>query len=330
MKIKVKASEQELEEILGTVPFSALRNEGVLGRYCIEHKYNRTAIARILEAVSMQAPLFRLAVLKRETGLTFDGLNDLYEDARVHFIIIRRVNHILHATMLDVYDILEKRDMIRFSVKKHYQKTESLWKKYNAPIKKHSDDASWYTMQDHLNITHDMLRPRIERLFESVRDYMIRLEWRDVELKARIEVVMMIAKVAYHSFNAFFREYEKESGIDLSRCFADSSLTQMTMEFARMSDALGFRTVNDKFGLPDIQGFDVNASIRIRWAWDAFINDLKDDDLMDESSLQAIELNPSIAEEYHRQMEEEERNRVIASVDRLTDKYKVTKQKNKE
>lgn len=60
---------------------------------------------------------------------------------------------------------------------------------------------------DHLRITYDILHPRIDKLYETVRDYMIRMGWRDVELKGKIEVALLMLKMHEYTFKSFFMDF---------------------------------------------------------------------------------------------------------------------------
>ena len=111
-----------------------------------------------------------------------------------------------------------------------------------------------------------------------------------------------------------------------SKCFESSDLQQMVKYFAMMAESLGFKTETDKFGLPDINGFNPTP-IRVKWAWNNFIKDLQDNDLMDESALRAIELNPKTKEDYERQLAEDAQKQLDEGIDKLSEKFKVTKQK---
>ena len=133
--------------------------------------------------------------------------------------------------------------------------------------------------------------------------------------------------MANHSFNAFFKEFEDASGADFSKCFESSDLRQMVNYFAMMVESLGIKTETDKFGLPDIKGFDCDANVRVKWAWSDFIKDLQDNDLMDESALRAIELNPKTKADYERLLEEDAQKQLDDGLDKLSEKFKVTKQK---
>ena len=323
----VKWSEEELLEIVRAIPLSVLKDNSKMESWYKDNGYNEVELAAILTMVATSMPDFRLISVKPDTELTFGELRDFYERAQVQFIIIHRCNFLLHELMIEVYDLLEKEKRLRFMVKKNSQKAECIWDGYEKPRQKNTPKGAWFTLQDHLRITKDILQPRLDKVYETIRDYMIRLGWRDIEVKARIEVAFLLGKVARHSFRAFFKEFKDASGADFSKCFESSDLQQMVKCFAMMAESLGFKTETDKFGLPDIKGFDCDANVRVKWAWSDFIKDLQDNDLMDESALRAIELNPKTKADYERQLAEDAQKQLDDGLDKLSEKFKVTKQK---
>ena len=324
---QIRWNEEELLEIVRAIPLSVLKDNSKMESWYKDNGYNKVELAAILTMVATSMPDFRLISVKPDTELTFGELRDFYERAQVQFIIIHRCNFLLHELMIDVYDLLEKEKRLRFMVKKNSQKAECIWDGYEKPRQKNTPKGAWFTLQDHLRITKDILQPRLDKVYETVRDYMIRLGWRDIEVKARIEVAFLLGKVARHSFRAFFKEFEDASGADFSKCFADSDLQQMVKYFAMMAESFGIKTDADKFGLPDIKGFDCDANVRVKWAWSDFIKDLQDNDLMDESALRAINLNPKTKADYERQLAEDAQKQLDDGLDKLSEKFKVTKQK---
>ena len=324
---QIRWSEEELLEIVRAVPLSVLKDNSKMESWYKDNGYNKVELAAILTMVATSMPDFRLISVKPDTELTFGELRDFYERAQVQFIIIHRCNFLLHELMIEVYDLLEKEKRLRFMVKKNSQKAECIWDGYEKPRQKNTPKGAWFTLQDHLRITKDILQPRLDKVYETIRDYMIRLGWRDIEVKARIEVAFLLGKVARHSFRAFFKEFKDASGADFSKCFESSDLQQMVKYFAMMAESLGIKTEADKFGLPDIKGFDCDANVRVKWAWSDFIKDLQDNDLMDESALRAIELNPKTKADYERQLAEDAQKQLDDGLDKLSEKFKVTKQK---
>lgn len=178
-----------------------------------------------------------------------------------------------------------------------------------------------------MRITYDFLNPRIEGVYEAIRNYMIRLGWRDIELKGRIEVVFLMHKMAHSTFLAYFKDFKNECGVDFTKIYIDAKMDDMVKHFVAMVKVLGIKVSQDSYGCYDIEGFDANKNQRVQWAWDDFITDVRDDDIMDEAAKKAIELNPHAQEEYKHVLEESEQSQIEASVDKLSGKFKVTKKK---
>ena len=324
---QIRWSEEELLEIVRAVPLSVLRDNSKMESWYKENGYNKVELAAILTVVATSVPDFKKISIKPDTEQTFGELYDFYERAQVQFIVIHRVNYLMHKLMIEVYNLLYKEKRLRFMVKKNSQKAEDIWDGYDKPRSQSKSEDAWQTFHDHMRITKEILQPKLDKVYETIRDYMIRLGLRDVELKARIEVVFLVGKVARHSFNAFFKEFEDASGADFSKCFEGFDLRQMVKYFAMMAESLGFKTDTDKFGLPDIKGFDCDANLRVKCAWNDFIESLQNNDLMDESALRAIELNPKTKADYERILEEDAQKHLDEGIDKLSEKFKVTKQK---
>ncbi len=329
---QIRWSEEELLEIVRAVPLSVLKDNSKMQSWYKDNGYTKIELAAILTVIATSMPGFKVADLSENRkelwqDMTFGELYDFFERAQVQFVIIHRCNYLLHKLMIEVYNLLYKEKRLKFMVKKNSQKAEDLWERYEKPRYQSKSKDALSTFLAHMRITKEILQPRLDKVYESIRDYMINLGWRDVELKARIESVFLLAKVAHHSFNAFFREFEESCGADFSPMFADSDLHQMVKCFAMMAESLGFKTDTDEFGLPDLKGFDCDANIRVKWAWEDFIKDLQDNDLMDESALRAIELNPKTKEDYERQLEEDAQEEFDDGIKKLSDKFKVIKQK---
>jgi hypothetical protein len=328
----VKWSEEELLEIVRAVPLSVLKDNSKMQSWYKEKGYNKVELAAILTVIATSMPGFKVTDLSESRkelwqDMTFGELYDFFERAQVQFIVIHRVNYLLHYLMIEVYDLLEKEKRLRFMVKKHSKKAEEVWDGYEKPRQRTCEKSAWYTLQDHLRITQDILYPYLDKVYESLRDYFIRLGWKDIEVKARIELALLLAKVCRHSFKAFFKDFKDACGVDFAPLFKSADLSQMVRYFSMMAESLGIKTEKDKFGLPDIQRFDVDANIRVKWAWDKFIKALQDDDLMDESALRAIELNPKTKADYERQLAEDALKQLDEGIDKLSDKFKVTRSK---
>lgn len=326
-KPQSKINLDNLEEVVRGIKVKTLSDKKALMEFQKENDYTDVDIVAIMTVAASYVPDMPNIVLKKDSEITFGELHDYYEKARVNFIIIHRVNHIVHESMIEVYDLLEKYNKLRFTTKMHHLKAEKAWDKYLSPRQKVTERTAWYTFMDHLRITYDILHPHIDKLYETVRDYMIRMGWRDVELKGRIEVALLMLKMHEYTFKDFFKDFRDACGADFSGCYANDRLTDMGKHFVSMCEVLGIKLSKDEHGLYDIAGFDGEKNQRVKWAWEDFIMDLRDDDLMDEAAKRAIELNPSINEHYQEQLDWVEKKQIDDNVDKLQEKFKVTKRK---
>ena len=320
-------SSEQLLELLKATKVRDFNGMDKIEQFQKDNNLTKFDLAAVLTLLAVYVPDMRKMVFAKDCQITFGELMDYQERARLNFLIIHRVNYITHQSMIDVYDLLEKANKLRFTVKKNYLRAEEAYERYEEPRKKNTEKTAWFTMQDHLRISYDTVHPRIEKLYEAIRDYMIRLGWRDVEMKGRIEVALLMAKAAHHSFATFFKDFYNACKVDFSGVYANDRLTDMTKHFVAMSESLGIKVEKDKYGCFDVAGFDGEKNQRVQWAWDDFISDLRDDDLMDEAAQKAIELNPKAREEYKSALEDEERKQNAKNAEKLSEKFKVTKNK---
>lgn len=318
---------EELAELMMTTKVRTLVDINLRKEFQKEHNLLDLELVAMMASSAAYIPNMASITIKKDCDITFKELHDAMEKVQVNFIIIRRVNYILHQAMITVYDYLEKYNKLRFTTKKHYLNAESEWTKYEEARRKVIEKTAWYTLQDHLRITNDFLQPRIEALYSAVRDHMIRLGWRDVELKGRIEVVFMMFKMARSSFLAYFKDFYNETGVDFTKLYFGDSMDGMAKHFVLMVNVLGIKTFKNEHGYYDILGYEGKNNQRVEWAWNDFIKDVRDDDLMDEAAKKAIELNPKARDEYHQILEDSEKEQMDKEVDKLSDKFKVTKSK---
>lgn len=327
MKQKVKVDVAEMKAMSDVVPVKVLLDNKLMATYATEHKLTPVQVAQIITYTTLRFPEHRILDIDQSSELTFGELFEFYERARLNFIIIRRVNFLVHQSMINVYDLLEKENRLRFAVKKHSKDAEKVWDAYDKSLRKQMENDAWCALQDHFVVMESMLESRIEKIYTTIRDHMIQGGVQDIEVKGRIELALLMVKCARHSFVGFFKEFKDACGADFSKCFELADMTLMTKSFIRMVEALGIKVETDKFGLFDIAGMNTSKSPRITWAWDDFIDALRNDELMDEAALKAIGYNPTVEEEYHRVLEEENQKALDDSMAKLGEKFKVTKNK---
>ena len=325
MKQQVRCSEAEMKALADVVPVKVLRNDKLLAEYVKEKHLSNMELAQILTYTAIRFPEFRQIDIAPDKDITFGELFDYYDRARLNFIIIHRVNFLVHQSMIAVYDLLEKEKRLRFGVKRYSKEAEKTWNSYESSHRKTMAQDAWFALQDHFVVAEDMLSPRIEKVYTTLRDHMIGMGWRDVEVKGRIELAFLFYKCARHSYNAYFKEFQDACGVDFVKCFASADMTALAKSFVRMVEALGIKVETDKYGYYDIANININKSPRITWAWDDFMEDLRNDDLMDESALKAISYNPTVEEEYRKTLEEDSQKELDNSLEKLGEKFKVTR-----
>lgn len=323
MNARKSHTQEELDVIGRNMPVRVMQNCHTLAKFCVENNLSLTDSFIILAWVVSQFPF--LNDIRVTNDITYDDACKFYETARVNTIVIHRLNYVMHDATLAVYDILEREGKMRFTVKKEMNEAERVWNVYVGEHRKAIERTAWSTLQDHLRLTNDTLMPYIEKVYESIRDYMIRLGMRDVEVKARCQVALLLMKVVGHSFKAFFRDFERECGADYTKCFEIDDTSAIDGHFASLCNAIGIRTEKDQYGYYVLAGFDPEQSQRFRWAWNDLIRAFRDDDLMDEAAKKAIGLNPEVQKEYSHILEEKEREVFEEGVDRLSEKFNVKK-----
>lgn len=316
-------TKDEIEGLCKNLSVRIMKQPYLLARFCHDNELSLEDGLAVQMWVITQFPF--LKDIETRGDVPYSEAVSFFEQARVNTIVIHRVNFILHECMVQVYDALERDRRLVFGVKKAMGNAERLWDAYMGVHRRAIERTAWYTMQDHLRLAHDAVSPFKEKVYESIRDYMISLGYRDVEIKARCAVVFLMAKVCGHSFRHFFEQFEDESGVDYSRCFSEDDMQPMVGRFEDLCTTIGIRTAKDAYGYYCIKDFDPEKSLRCRSAWDAFIRALRDDDLIDEAAKDAIALNPEMQEEYQHILEEEERKAMASEIDRLGGKFKVTK-----
>lgn len=320
LKEREDHTQDEIDAIGRAIPVRVLKDPVALSLYARVNTMSLRDALSVIEWVAAQEKL--LSGMKVCTDITYGECMGYYELAQTNTIVIHRVNYILRDSMLRVYDTLERDGKMRFGVRKAMRNAEKIWHEHVMLHYRVTERSAWNTLQDHLWMACDAVNPYLEKVYEAIRDYMIGKGMRDVELKSRCAVSLLMGRVAAHSFRKFFQDFEKESGVDYSRCFADDDMQPMVSVFASMCDMAGVKThvADDGCYMTD---FSPEDSVRYRWAWDAFMAALRDDDLMDESARKAIDLNPAVREEYMHILEEAEQKAMRESVEKLRTKYKV-------
>lgn len=102
MKQKVKVDEAEMKALSDVIPVNVLLDTKKLATYAMEHKLTPMEIAQIITYTTLRFPEHRIIDIAADNGITFGELYEYYERARVNFIVIHRVNFLVHQSMINV------------------------------------------------------------------------------------------------------------------------------------------------------------------------------------------------------------------------------------
>lgn len=266
--------------------------------------------------------------------MTFGQLKNHYDTARTNYIVVHRVNYIAMDSIIMLQDLLGKR--YRFTVKQFGEKCVAEYNKYMAVIRSGTEYSAYCVLQDHLRLTNEALQPKLEAVFIAIRDRMIGLgdnirnhhAIKDIEILARTQICLYMLRIMKYSRTSFFREFDEQTGADFTKCFAYANLQKIEEYFLEMIRLLGIKTVKTDKGDYDLMGFG-SESVRVTWAWDEMMKFLRDDEMMDATAKQAIDLNPTVAENYRKEIESVENREMEENFEKLQEKFKVNKQKKK-
>ena len=217
---------EELSELMIASRVRDFVDKDLRKEFIKAHNLTEDEFMAMMVSSAAYVPNMSAMSIKKDSDITFEQLHDALDRVQVNFIIVRRVNYVLHQTMIEVYDYLEKYNKLRFTTKKMYLKAEGEWQRYHNSRRKIIEKSAFYTLQDHLRITYDFLEPRKEKVYEAVRDYLIRLGWKDIELKGRIEVVYLMYKMARSTFLAYFKDFYEETTVDFTALYAGDSMDE--------------------------------------------------------------------------------------------------------
>lgn len=314
-------TEDELNAIGREIPVRVLQDGNLLASYAAKNGLSINDTATVVVWILSQADF--LADMKVSSDIPYGDAVKCYEQVRTNAIILHRLNYILHECMTAVYNILERDGRLRFAVKKEYNAAEKIWDGHMSARRKVIEKTAFATMDDHLRLACNAVWPYQEKVYESIRDYMIMAGSPDIELRARCAVVFLMTKVAGHSRAHFFEQAEKDCGVNFSACFKHVDMTEMVGHFINMCSSLGIKTDTDGHGYPRLSDIDIEEKTRFRWAWKDYITILRDDDVMDNAAMAAISQNPAVQKEYEHVLAEAERKQEEENISRLSEKFNV-------
>lgn len=250
----------------------------------------------------------------RGLTLTVRQLNEVADSARIRFLKQHMVNHITFQIVIDYYDWLcDKKYIGRFSKTEGYwRKAEGVFRAYNESHRWHADRDGWATFLDFARLSYDNISDLVEQLEVTVRDWLIQHraavvatgQRDDIALLQKTVPVLLFLTSMQHHFRMFFADIFNDYGVDFSDTYSYADLTKMARNVVNMAESQGVRFHIDKDGDTLLTGVDVERSVRVNAAWNAIVRVIDNEDLAEQTTGKAIQLNPVVNRECERRMAE--------------------------
>jgi hypothetical protein len=249
------------------------------------------------------------------------------------FIHIHRLNYMVYNTLLMIHDWLEDSGLMRNNTKRWWKMIERTWTDYQTLHKKTIDQATWVTVQDHMAFACYEVDPLVPQLEVAIRDYLIQHRTEmlavgqkdDITLLTRIQVGLMFCAALSNSRRHFFNQFVQQFGVDFRFDFVYADITGVAKNFVCMCGQMGVKFAKDKDGDMVLMGIDFDKSLRVQQAWDAIVDVVTNEELMDEAALKAINLNPVTKAGYEREIAKADADELQEALGTLSTKFKVSK-----
>lgn len=279
---------------------------------------------------------------EKGTQLTIAQLNEIADDTRIRFLQQHIINYATYNILLDFYDWLCQKRLLT-------KPAEGFWRKINRTMddyqKAHAsglDRKTWVLFLDHMRLSFDMIQEEVGKLETTIRDYLIQHRSEvvesgqkdDIAILQKAAVCFIFLTATQHSYRDFFRDIINTHGVDFSSEFRYADLSKMTRNAVWMCEKLGIKFCIDNDGDTVLIGVNINNSIRVNSQWNTIVDILGNTELLDETALHAINLNPETKKEYEEEvakknaeeqakMDAEEQKNYEAGLEELSRKFNV-------
>lgn len=264
--------------------------------------------------------------------LTLSEFYNVRKKTGEEFIHIHRLNYMTYRLLMEFCDWLDDRKMLTFNVKGYWKKIERTFNEYQNKHKTMIDKSAWMTIQDHVRLASDEVMPFIPSVESAIRDYLIQHrkdmlaegQKDDITILTRIQTCLLFCAATRNTYQNFFRNVIDGYGVDLSRDFCFAELSSIIRNFVSMSEQMGVRFCKDKDGDYVLKGVTIDRSIRVESAWNAIVSVVTNEDIMDDTALRAINMNPETKADYEKIIAKIEERDVKSALVGLSDKFKVS------
>ena len=237
------------------------------------------------------------------------NVRDFYRMRKIvdeDFLQNHRLNYATYYVITYIVEWMEDKKMVNFTTKKYWKRVQDCFRRYQLEHKKLVDHSAWMTTLDHMRLVYDSISSNIEPFEFSIRDYLIQKRKQildagqkdDITLLTKTYVALMFCAALRNTRKNFFDAIWQQKGIDLSVDFAYSDIDGVCRNFVWMMQTCGIKFVKDSDGDDVPAGVDIAQSVRVESEWNNIVRILTDAELMDETALKAINMNPETKRDY--------------------------------
>lgn len=271
------------------------------------------------------------------TRLTVRELIGIADDARSRFLQQHIINYAAFYVTQYFYDWLCDKRKITKSSEGFWRKAFRVMNDYMDAHMSYLDKQTWMFFQDHMRLSFDAIKPEIDAMEVSIRDYLIQHrndilssgQADDITLLQKAAVCIIFLSAMNHSYRDYFTDIINAHGVDFSSEFRYAELSKMSRNVVWMCESIGIRFSKDKDGDMVFTGVNINDSVRVNSQWSMIVNKLGDADFLDATAMHAISLNPEEKKKYDdeiaRLQAEKDEREYAENLNMLETKYNVKK-----
>lgn len=286
-----------------------------------------------LAALYIRNDLMKYTFTKKGFDVRVEDFYRMRQTVAEDFIQIHRLNYLAYMVVQDFADIIDDKGLLKNNLKKCWKDIEKLFDKYKKAHWADLDKASRSTVDDHLRLVINVVKPYIEPLENAVRDYLIQKRGEitasgqrdDIALLTKVYVILMFLAALRNTRTNFLRSIYVEKGFDLTSDFIYADIDGVGRQFVYMMGFMGVKFTKDKDGDYVPIGVDISQSVRVEAAWNAIVDIVTNEELMEAKALEAININPEAKADYEARIARIEQKEMDAAIGELGTKFKVKK-----
>lgn len=286
---------------------------------------------KAIAAMAMWQQMRNLRFTDKGTQMKISDFLNLRQNANEEFIHIHRLNYMSYSAIQDIYDWLEDKKRLTPNVKRYWKQIERTFSDYQKIHCSALDKSAWATVQDHMRLATDRIRPLIEPLEFAIRDYLIQKradmlsagQRDDISMLTKFEVGLMFCAALRNTYKQFFARIIHDYGVDLSYDFRYADIGLICNNYSYMMRQLGVKSEKDADGDYQLVGVRIDRSVRVDGAWNKIVSVVTNPDVMDETALEAIYMNPETKKDYERIIADAEKKELGVALGSLESKFKV-------